>query len=467
MNRDEFPSDFSWGAATAAYQIEGAATEDGRGPSIWDTFSHTPGKVVGGDTGDLACDSYHRYAEDVALLAELGVPAYRFSVSWPRVQPTGRGRAEQRGLDYYRRVVDALLETGIEPWVTLYHWDLPQALEDAGGWPVRDTADRFVEYAGIVSQALGDRVRHWITLNEPWCAAMLGYASGVHAPGRREPAAAVAAVHHLLLGHGLSVPVIRSNVPRAAVGITLNLFDVDADSDSPADLDAARRLDGLQNRHYTEPVLRGRYPADLLTDLAALGPQQTLGLDGNGMDLNADLRVIATPVDFLGINYYRGFRVRARRPDEPVPHTTETGAYPTAEDVVVVDRGLPRTDLGWEVSGAGLHRLLVQVHEAYPEVPLVITENGSAWDDVVGSDGAVHDPQRVDYLLDHLAACRDAVSEGVPLRGYFAWSLLDNFEWAEGYAKRFGIIHVDFDSLQRTVKDSGRTYAAFLAGEGV
>lgn len=444
-----FPTDFTWGAATASYQVEGAVEEDGRGPSIWDTFSHTPGRVANGDTGDVACDHYHRYREDVALLRDLGLGAYRFSVAWPRVQPTGSGPANPAGLAFYDRLVDELLAAGIEPWTTLYHWDLPQALEDAGGWRVRQTAERFAEYVDLVTAALGDRVRHWITLNEPWVSSVLGHVAGVHAPGSTDPALALPTAHHLLLAHGLAVPVVRAAVPDAQVGITVNLSDVTAASDDPADVEAARRVDGTQNRLFLDPVLRGRYPTDVLDDLATIGPLDVVR-DG-------DLAVIGAPTDFLGVNYYFGFQVAAAGSDRPgVP---ADAAYPTAPDAVLVDRGLPRTAMGWEVRAEGLTELLRRLHREYPGTPVVITENGSAWDDEVSPDGRVHDPQRVAYLRDHLAACLDALAEGVPLRGYFAWSLLDNFEWAEGYAKRFGIVRVDYDTQARTPKDSARAYA--------
>jgi len=456
MSSGGFPADFTWGAATASYQIEGAATQDGRGPSIWDTFSRTPGRVRGGDTGDVACDHYHRYREDVALMRDLGLAAYRFSVAWPRVQPTGSGPVNAAGLAFYDRLVDELLAAGITPWATLYHWDLPQPLEDAGGWPVRDTALRLAEYVDVVTAALGDRVKHWITLNEPWVSSMLGYVAGVHAPGRGDPALALPSTHHLLLGHGLAVPVVRRNVPGAQVGITLNLSDITAAGDDPADVDAARRVDGTQNRLFLDPVLRGAYPADVLEDLAAVGPTDAVR-DG-------DLEVIGVPTDFLGLNYYFGFEVAAAGAAAGSP----TGAaYPTAPEATFVDRGRPRTAMGWEVEPAGLAALLRRLHAEYPGTAIVITENGSAWPDEVDPTGAVHDPQRVDYLLGHLAACRDALADGVPLRGYFAWSLLDNFEWAEGYAKRFGLVHVDYDTQRRTVKDSGRAYAEVVRAGGL
>ena len=443
------PAGFVWGAATAAYQIEGASTEDGRGPSIWDTFSHARGRVRGGGTGDIAVDHYHRWREDVGLMAELGLSAYRFSVSWPRVQPTGRGPVDRRGLGFYSRLVDGLLERGIEPWLTLYHWDLPQALEDAGGWPERDTAGRFADYAALVHGALGDRVRVWTTLNEPWCSAFLGYASGEHAPGRQEPAAALRAGHHLLLGHGLAAQVLRA--VGAKVALSLNLYPVQPAG--PADADAARRIDGLQNRFFLDPVLRGAYPADVIADLA---PVTDLDFVEPG-----DLALIAQPLDALGVNYYSRHVVRAgageSRPGPagrllPTPH-------PGADDIGFADAGTQRTAMGWEIHAAGLVDVLTRVATEYAAPPLYVTENGAAFADTVTADGRVHDRERTAYLAAHLYACRDAVAAGVDLRGYFVWSLLDNFEWAWGYDMRFGLVHVDFASQRRRLKDSALWYA--------
>jgi beta-glucosidase len=438
------PTGFLWGAATAAYQVEGAADEDGRGRSIWDTFSHTPGRVQDGDTGDVAVDHYHRYREDVALMADLGLSSYRFSVAWPRIQPDGRGRVDRRGLDFYRRLVDELLSAGIEPWVTLYHWDLPQALEDAGGWPERDTAERFADYAATVHGALSDRVTYWTTLNEPWCSAFLGYASGVHAPGRRDPAAAVRAAHHLMLGHGLAVERMRGG--NSKLGVTLNLYDVGAASDSPADHDAARRIDGVQNRLFLDPILLGRYPDDVVRDLAAVTDQAHVR-DG-------DLATIAAPLDLLGVNYYTRHVVAAGE------GAGRGSAWVESEHVHAVETGLPRTAMGWDVDPAGLGALLRRLHREYPAILLYITENGAAYDDVVAPDGGVHDAERVAYLRAHLAECHGAIADGVPLRGYFAWSLMDNFEWAYGYAKRFGLVHVDYATQRRTPKDSAHWYRA-------
>jgi beta-glucosidase len=432
-----FDPEFLWGAATSGYQVEGAVAEDGRGPSIWDTFSATPGATDNGDTGAVAADHYHRYREDVALMAGLGLDAYRFSIAWPRVQPLGSGRVDQRGLDFYRRLTDELLERGIEPWPTLYHWDLPQPLEDAGGWPERDTASRFAEYAAIVHEALADRVTHWTTLNEPWCSAFLGYATGRHAPGRREPAAAVRAAHHLLLGHGLAARVLGGS----RVGITLNLTDVRPHSAGEADQDAARRIDGMQNRIFLDPLLRAAYPDDVQKDLA--------DVTDFGHVQDDDLETIAAPLDFLGINYYAPLLVSAAT--EPVPT-----AYVGSPQVRVMDGGRPRTGIGWEIDEQGLFALLSGLARDYPALPLYITENGAAFDE------PLHDDARIAYLDAHLRSCARAIASGVPLRGYFAWSLLDNFEWAYGYAQRFGIVHVDYATQRRTLKDSARWYAGVI-----
>ncbi|WP_019871386.1 GH1 family beta-glucosidase [Salinispora oceanensis] len=455
-----FPPGFLWGAATAAYQIEGAAALGGRTPSIWDTFSHTPGRVVAGHTGDVACDHYHRLDWDVALMAELGLKSYRFSVSWPRVQPGGTGPINQEGLDFYRRLVDQLLANGIEPWLTLYHWDLPQPLEDAGGWPARDTAARFADYAALVAEALGDRVRYWTTLNEPWCSAFLGYGSGVHAPGRSDPADAVRAGHHLLLGHGLAVPALRAAAQsEVEIGVTLNLYPVTPATDSPGDADAARRIDGLANRFFLDPLLRGSYPADLRSDLSQI--------TDFGHVRAEDLTTIAAPLDLFGINYYSRHVVAApTAASPPEPYWRKPSCWPGSEDVRFVTRGIPVTDMDWEIDPPGLVETLRRVHEEYTDLPLYITENGAAFVDAV-VDGQVDDPDRTAFFDAHLRAAHQAIAAGVPLRGYFAWSLLDNFEWAWGYTKRFGMIHVDYRSQARTLKSSGRWYAETIRRNGL
>jgi beta-glucosidase len=455
-----FPDGFLWGAATASYQIEGAATEDGRGPSIWDTFSHTPGKVLAGDTGDVACDHYHRVDEDVQLMADLGLGGYRFSIAWPRVLPAGGGELNPAGVDFYSRLVDRLLDRGITPFATLYHWDLPQPLEDAGGWPVRDTADRFVDYALAIHERLRDRVAHWTTFNEPWCTAMLGYASGAHAPGRTEGVAGLAAAHHLMLAHGRAVAAMRAVDPTLSYGITLNLYAIDPATDADADRDAARRVDLLQNRQFLDPLLAGRYPADLEGDLAAAGLALPDDLRRDG-----DLEAIAVPLDFVGVNYYTRHVARAGgdRPRDAGP----TWAVGSGDVDLVLRDGYPRTAMGWEVDPDGLHEVLTRVARDYGAPAVYVTENGAAYDDVVAPDGEVADPARVDFLDGHFRAARRAIDDGVDLRGYFVWSLLDNFEWAYGYSKRFGIVHVDYDTLVRTPKASARWYAQVTRRNGL
>ncbi|MFF8414301.1 GH1 family beta-glucosidase [Streptomyces omiyaensis] len=449
-----FPQGFRWGTATAAYQIEGAATEDGRTPSIWDTFSRTPGKVRNGDTGDIAADHYHRVREDVALMRELGVTDYRFSVAWPRVQPTGRGPALQKGLDFYRRLCDELREAGIRPVATLYHWDLPQELEDAGGWPRRETAARFAEYAGIVADGLGDRVATWTTLNEPWCAAFLGYGNGVHAPGRTDDADALRAAHHLNLAHGWAVGALREALPAGTeVSLTLNLHVVRALTESAEDRDAARRIDAVANRIFLDPVFRGRLPEDLVRD--------TSGVTDWDFVRDGDMAAIAAPIDSLGLNYYSPTVVAAGSSESPSPWA---GAE---RHVRFLPAPGPRTAMDWPVDADGLYELLTRLRDELPGVPLVITENGAAYDDYADPSGQVRDPERVAYLHGHLAAVRRAVEDGADVRGYFLWSLLDNFEWAFGYSKRFGIVHVDFASQRRTLKDSARWYADVIARGGL
>ncbi|BFP51957.1 GH1 family beta-glucosidase [Streptomyces sp. CMC78] len=439
------PADFRWGVATSSYQIEGAAAEDGRTPSIWDTFCRVPGAVEGGEHGDVACDHYHRMPEDVELIAGLGVDTYRFSLAWPRIQPGGRGPANEKGLDFYKRLVDELQGRGVTPWITLYHWDLPQELEDAGGWPARDTALRFAEYAALAHEALGDRVEHWTTLNEPWCSAMLGYAYGLHAPGRRDLGDAMAAVHHLLLGHGLAAGALRdaAGSDPLELGITLNLGTATPETDSEADREACRRADGMGTRLYLDPLVHGRYPEDIVADLAA----QHIELPVR----ESDLAAIAAPLDVLGVNFYRGMQFSG---------VTEDGSPLDAEGLPVVravDRDLPRTAMDWEITPTELTDLLVRLQRDYA-LPTVITENGAAFDDTVAADGSVPDADRTAYLADHIAAVVAARARGADVRGYFAWSLMDNFEWAYGYDKRFGIVRVDYDTQLRTLKDSAKWY---------
>jgi beta-glucosidase len=457
-----FGADFIIGSATAAYQIEGAATEDGRGPSIWDTFSHTPGAIVGGDTGDVADDHYHRLDADLDLMASLGLEAYRFSIAWPRIQPTGSGEVNQAGLDFYGRLVDGLLARGIRPIATLYHWDLPQALEDAGGWTNRETAYLFAEYAAIVGAALGDRVHTWTTLNEPWCSAYLGYGSGAHAPGRTEPLAALRAVHHLNLAHGLALLALRSTVTAdAQFSATLNFHVIRGDdATSP---EAIRRIDALANRSFTGPMLEGAYPADLLVDTAHITDWSFV--------LPGDLAIIHQPIDFLGVNYYSTATVRMWDGESPRQnadgHKDVGGSpWPGSEHVEFLVQEGPYTAMGWNIAPDGLEDLLVSLHEAHPGLPLVITENGAAFDDDVVDD-RVRDVERTDYLRRHFTAAHRAIERGVDLRGYLVWSLLDNFEWGYGYSKRFGIVHVDYDTQVRTVKDSGRWLAELIAAHAI
>jgi len=459
VDTSPFPPGFLWGAATSAYQIEGAVDVDGRGPCIWDTFARVPARVRNGDTGDIAADHYRRWREDVALMARLGLSAYRFSIAWPRVQPHGRGRVNRKGLDFYARLVDELRRHGITPVATLYHWDLPQALQDSGGWGQRDTAQRFAEYAAVTAEALGDRIDRWTTLNEPWCSAFLGHASGEHAPGETDPALALRAAHHLLLAHGLGVQALRAAVPAAQVSVTLNLAQVRAADPSRATADAVRRVDGLANRLFTEPVLRGRYPGDVQADTGSLTDWSFVRA--------GDLPVIAGPIDLLGVNYYAPTLVAARRQTTAStrPWTADQAAspWPACESVQFCDPGLPTTAMGWPIDGDGLYDLLRRLHRDYPGVPLVVTENGAAFDDYVNPSGRVHDGGRVAYLRQHLTACRRAIAQDVDVRGYFVWSLLDNFEWAYGYSRRFGIVYVDYPTGSRIPKDSAHWYREVIA----
>ncbi|NJP91311.1 beta-glucosidase [Nonomuraea sp. FMUSA5-5] len=454
-----FPENFLWGTATAAYQVEGAWNEDGRGPSIWDTFSHTPGLVANGDTGDVACDHYHRLEQDLDLLRDLGVGAYRFSISWPRVQPGGRGELNRPGVDFYNRLVDGLLARDIAPVATLYHWDLPQELEDAGGWPARETALRFAEYARLMGETLGDRVRTWITLNEPWCSAYLGYASGVHAPARTDAAAALAALHHLNLGHGLAVQALRSTAAKdAQMSVTLNLHHVRGVSER--DADAVRRADALANRAFLGPMLEAAYPQDLIADTASV-TDWSFVRDG-------DEAAACQPLDVLGVNYYNPTLVRqwdGASAKETADGHQDGAASPwiACEDIEFVRQPGPYTEMGWNIDETGLTELLLRLHRDYPDLPLMITENGAAFPDPVGEDGVVHDADRIDYLHRHLTAVSEAIAGGADVRGYFVWSLMDNFEWAHGYAKRFGIVRVDRETMERTWKDSAHWYREVVA----
>lgn len=455
-----FPEGFVWGAATSAFQVEGATGADGRGPSIWDDFCARPGAVLGGDTGEPGADHYRRMHEDIALMRELGLGAYRFSVSWPRAVPGGTGAPNPAGIDFYDRLTDALLEAGITPWPTLYHWDLPSELEEAGGWPARDTALRFAEYAAVMGEALGDRITDWTTLNEPWCAAFLGYAAGIHAPGRQDAAASLAAAHHLLLAHGLAARELR-RASGARVGIVLNPAEFVPYRPVPEDIDAVRRADGVRNRLFTGPLLRGAYPADVREDLA---PVSDFGFVADG-----DLETIAAPLDFIGVNYYSAEAVAADR-EAAGDAAAGTGPDPAlvgTAPAVLLPLGDRRTGMDWGVDPRGMYGVLTRLAAEAPGTDLYVTENGAAYPDELGPDGRVRDTERVDYLRDHLLAVRAAVRTGAPVKGYFAWSLLDNFEWAWGYSQRFGLVHVDFATQRRTVKDSGRWYAAAAAAGAV
>ena len=466
-----WPEGFLWGAATAAAQIEGAAHEDGKTDSIWDHFSRIPDAVQNGDTPERADDHYHRMPADVALMKRLGLQSYRFSTSWARIKPDD-GAVNTKALDFYSRLVDELLDADILPWLTLYHWDLPQTLEDAGGWPNRDTAYRYLDYANVVFDALGDRVSRWTTFNEPLCSSLIGYAAGDHAPGRQEPAAALAALHHQHLGHGLAVRALRErsqspNGPGGGsaiqLGITLNLTNaIPHDPTDPVDIEAARRVDALWNRAFLNPILVGSYPDDLLEDVRDYGLAEVIQ--------PGDLELIAAPIDFLGVNHYHDDSVSGHPATDPDEREFKPTDRPTSSSLVGSEyvsfplRGLPRTAMGWEVNPAGLRTLLVRLGHEYPSLPpLYITENGAAYVDTVTPDGAVHDVERDSYIQQHIGAVADAIADGADVRGYFVWSLLDNFEWAWGYGKRFGIVHVDYDSQERIIKDSGLRYAELIA----
>ncbi len=440
-----FPAQFLWGASTASYQIEGAVSEDGRGLSIWDQFAATPGKVSQGDNGDIAANHYHLSAEDVEMMAQLGLGSYRFSIAWPRILPTGKGSVNVAGLDFYDRLVDMLLARGIQPFATLYHWDLPLALHNEGGWLQRDTAYAFADYAEIVAQRLGDRVAGWITHNEPWCAAYLGYGIGIHAPGMQDRQAAITAGHHLLLSHGLAVPRLRTHIaPTVQVGIALNFTPVYPADNRPETLRDAALSDAFGARWFLDPIYRGSYPEHLFEDMQLAPP---LVQDG-------DLAIIAAPIDFLGVNHYS----RAIITGSTVPVLADQCKH------VSPVPGACYTEMAWEIYPQSLCDLLVRLHREYHVPKLHVTENGAAftdrWD---GSSNTINDPRRVAYLQDHIGAIADAVKQGAPVGGYFVWSLLDNFEWAEGYSKRFGIVYVDYSTQRRVIKESGRWYSAFIA----
>lgn len=440
----QFPADFLFGAATASYQIEGAAREDNRGESTWDRFSHTPGNVYNGHTGDVACDHYHRWQEDVALMTELGLKAYRFSIAWPRVIPDGTGPTNPKGLDFYDRLVDALLNKGIEPFVPLYHWDLPVTLEEVGGWCNRDLVGYFANYTEAVVRRLGDRVRFWTTFNEPWVFTYLGYYYGNFPPGINDLTGATQAAHHTLVAHGAAADIIRAHAgPKAQVGITLNLSPVDPATERPEDIAAAKRHDGFLNRWFLDGLFRGQYPGDMVKVM-----------HGDQIETKpGDLAGLAKRIDFLGINNYS--RTVVRHKEEGFPFDYE----------VVKPKGAEYTEMNWEVYPEGLYRILTRVYEDYQPSVMYVTENGAAFDHTVDENGEVNDPRRVAYYRDYIDAAHRALKEGVPLKGYFAWSLLDNFEWAHGYSKRFGIIYVDYLTQGRTIKESGYWYRDLIAAQ--
>ncbi len=438
-----FPKDFVWGCATASYQIEGAPQADGKGESIWDRFSHTPGKIRNGDTGDVACDHYHRWEEDVALMRELGLKGYRFSLAWPRIVPSGWGEVNRRGLDFYSRLVDALLEAGITPFATLYHWDLPQGLQDRGGWPSRDTAQAFADYAQVCYDALGDRLQNWITLNEPWVVADLGHREGIFAPGLQSVEATLAAAHHLHLASGWAVQAFRASGRQGQIGITLNLSPIHPLTDSEGDVAAADRYDQWLNRWWLDPIFRGTYPEGILSLLEAQMPETRDG----------DLEVARTPLDFLGLNYYN--------------RQMASAAEGQFLNVAISTGPGPKTAFGWEVYPEGYYEMMVRLAQEYRVQKLYLTENGAAYNDVLGSDGEVHDPERIAFLQAHLEQVWRALQTGVPVQGYFLWSLMDNFEWASGYSIRFGIVYSDYPTLRRIPKDSAHWYAQVIAENGL
>jgi len=470
-DRLEFPPGFVWGSATAAYQIEGATTEDGRLPSIWDVFCRVPGRIHNGDTGDRACDHYHRMDADLDLMVELGLPSYRFSVSWPRVIPGGAGPVNESGLGFYDRLVDGLLERNITPLMTLYHWDLPQALQNAGGWANRQTVERFVDYAEVIGRRFADRVPTFTTFNEPWCTAFLGHSTGVHAPGIRDNGIALTVAHHLNLAHGRAVSALRALVPSTTqMSITLNLAQIYPATDSELDLAAATHADAVANRIFLDPILRGAYPSDLLAGLPHITDWAFVQDD--------DLLDISVPIDVLGINYYAPASVAApseellaRVSDTPGNDPSQANAgpslWPGTDRAVAVPQPGPYTDMGWPVVPNAFTDLLLRVHNDYPGIPLAITENGAAFADVISPDGAVHDHNRIEYVQSHLTALHRAIGAGADVRGYYLWSLMDNFEWAWGYSKRFGMVHVDYDSLARTPKDSARWYSEVIRTNSV
>lgn len=451
IKASDFPDDFLWGAATAAYQVEGAAHEAGRGLSIWDTFSHTEGKTLNGDTGDVAADHYNRFEDDVEILSELGVDAYRFSIAWSRIIPEGTGAVNNEGIAFYRRLCESLHSAGVTPVATLYHWDLPQAIQDRGGWASRQTVDWFTDYAAIVYESLADVIPHIATFNEPWCTAFLGHSSGEHAPGIQDPGMSYVVAHHLMLAHHAAVERMRSldTSGTSSLGIVLNVIPAAAVSDSTRDVDVADSVDAVQNRLFLDAVFEGSYPEKVLEYQEKFGVAGVIDVD--------ELAASVQPIDELGVNYYNinHFEFRGA--------SAGMGAWPGVAGAVLARPPGKLTEMGWGVEPAGLTTTLKRVHHDYGPIPIMVTENGAAYPDVVAADGSVHDTDRVDYLKTHIEAVSDAIDSGVDVTGYFVWSLLDNFEWAWGYSKRFGIVRVDFETLRRNIKDSGRWYQEFLA----
>lgn len=452
-----FPENFIWGAATASYQIEGAWNEDGKSESIWDHFSHTPGKILNNDTGDVAIDHYRRFKEDVMLMQEIGLQAYRFSIAWPRILPDGRGQVNQAGVDFYNRLVDSLLEAKITPFVTLYHWDLPQILFEAGGWPVRSTAEAFVEYTNVITRALGDRVKHWMTHNEPSVVANLGYLHGDHAPGiKNDMPSTIKSAHHLLLSHGWAVPIIRQNSPGSEVGIVINMNHIPSASPSIADRQARLKQDDIWLRLYMEPLSGRQYPIKLMSGLEE---QKIFSAEGMKFIQPGDMDSIATPIDFVGVNYYT--RRIVRNNEVPEEQNLPQTLFPALEN----DENY--TEMGWEVYPEGLLQVLGRLHFEYQIPKIYVTENGCSYSDAPGDDGRVRDERRTRYLREHIRMAHKAIQIGIPLAGYFVWSLFDNFEWAFGYTQRFGIVWVDYETQQRIIKDSGRWYSQVIKSNGV
>ncbi len=451
-----FPPSFKWGVATSSYQIEGAAHVDGRGKSIWDTFSETPGKVVKGETGEIACDHYNLFREDIALMKDLGVDTYRFSIAWPRLFPHGNNVSESRGFDFYNRLIDALLEVGIEPMATLYHWDLPQTLEDRGGWANREIVGIFSDYALAAAAAFGDRVTNWVTLNEPWCTSWLGYMSGVHAPGVKDLKSAIAASHHTALANADATRAIKSLVPRAKTGMALNMTNYRVDDTSNQELmTLAGLMDSHINRWWLDASIHGQYPENLV---------ETYGEDLQSVVLDGDMKRVKVANEFVGVNFYSdSFISTPKETDKPMH---EGGLFPFPQRAGA-ELPQPRTDMGWPITPQGIGDLMLRIKKDWPEVASIsITENGAAFDDGPNEDGDIEDHRRVDYMTSHIKSVGESIAQGAPVHSYYAWSFLDNFEWAEGYAKRFGIVHVDFDTLQRTPKRSAQVYSGLISAHG-